>query len=176
MIPLPIPRCQFIVGPCDDRGPISLNDGDAKPAEGIGAPWPSPRETDDRGNVPQRNLVLTELYGGKLAELHVSGKLRAEDYEQVVPRLERMLRLHGKIRMLLQLHRFQGWDAGALWKDIQFDLHHLSDIERLAVIGEEKWEAGMAEFSIPFTHAEVRYFPSDKAELARHWVDEGLTR
>ena len=32
-----------------------------------------------------------------------------------------------------------GWDAGALWEDIKFDIKHFADIERLAMVGEKKW-------------------------------------
>ena len=39
---------------------------------------------------------------------------------------------------------FHGWDAGALWEDIKFDLKHFSDIERVAMVGEKKWQKGMS--------------------------------
>jgi hypothetical protein len=35
---------------------------------------------------------------------------------------------------------FHGWEAGALWEDIKFDLKHYADIERLAMICGQKVE------------------------------------
>ena len=55
--------------------------------------------------------------------------------------------------MLVRLHDFHGWTAGALWEDIKFDLKHFAHIERLALVGDRKWEAGMAVFCKPFTTA-----------------------
>lgn len=56
------------------------------------------------------------------------------------------------------MREFHGWSMGALWEDIKFDLHHFADIERLALIGDKKWEVGMAVFCKPFTTAKIRYF------------------
>ncbi len=63
---------------------------------------------------------------------------------------------------------------GAAWEDVKFDLHHFADIERLALIGENRWEAGMAVFCKPFTAAKVRYFDDSKADEAAAWIHEGL--
>jgi len=38
---------------------------------------------------------------------------------------------------------FHGWDAGALWEDIKFDIKHFGDIERLAD-GRDKEVAALA--------------------------------
>ncbi len=31
---------------------------------------------------------------------------------------ERLIGEHGKIRILLEMHDFHGWEAGALWEDV----------------------------------------------------------
>jgi len=43
-------------------------------------------------------------------------------------------------------------------KDIKFDIKHFADIERLAMVGDKKWQHGMATFCKPFTKATIRYF------------------
>ena len=37
--------------------------------------------------------------------------------------------------MLFDMTDFHGWDAGAAWEDIKFDIKHFADIERLAMVG-----------------------------------------
>jgi hypothetical protein len=69
---------------------------------------------------------------------------------------------------------FHGWDAGALWEDIKFDIRHFADIERLAMVGDKKWQHGMATFCKPFTKATIRYFHHAEATQARKWLDEGV--
>jgi hypothetical protein len=84
--------------------------------------------------------------------------------------VERLVKEHGKIRLLVQMHDFHGWTAGALWEDIKFDAKHFKDAERLALVGEKKWQHAMAVFCKPFTAAEVRYFDHTMIEQARAWL------
>jgi len=62
-------------------------------------------------NMP---IQLDEENGGKLLAAHVNGKLTKEDYEHFVPEFERLVRRHGKLRVLFDMTDFHGWDAGAL--------------------------------------------------------------
>jgi hypothetical protein len=117
-------------------------------------------------------VELKEFNDGKLLEVHLTGKLVTEDYETLVPAVERLVKQHGKMRLLVEMRDFHGWTAGALWEDTKFALHHFRDIERLAIVGEAKWEKGMATFCKPFTTAEVRYFDHTQADEARAWVAE----
>ena len=115
-------------------------------------------------------ITLKETNGGKLLEVQLTGKLAKEDYEHFVPAVERLVKAHGKIRMLVEMHDFHGWTAGALWQDIKFDARHFADIERLAIVGEKKWQHGMAVFCKPFTSAKVRYFDRPAIDQAREWL------
>jgi hypothetical protein len=117
-------------------------------------------------------VQLTEKNEGKVLEVQLTGKLVREDYEQFVPVVDRLVKQHGKIRMLVEMHDFHGWTAGALWEDTKFGLHHFSHIERLALIGETKWQHGMAVFCKPFTTATVRYFDHTAATQARAWLEQ----
>ncbi len=69
---------------------------------------------------------------------------------------------------------FHGWGAGALWQDIKFDIKHFKDIERLAMVGDRKWEKGMSIFCKPFTTAKVKYFDSKEIDKAQVWIKEGI--
>lgn len=117
-------------------------------------------------------IQLIEENGGKLLVVHVSEKLVKADYEHFVPEFERLVKLHGKLCVLFDMTNFHGWTAGALWEDTKFAMHHFSDIDRLAVVGETKWQEGMATFCKPFTKATIRYFDHAAAAEARNWLSE----
>lgn len=114
------------------------------------------------------SIELKELNSGKVLEVYLTGKLKKEDYDHFVPVVERLLHQHGAVNMLVEMHDFHGWSAGALWEDTKFALHHFHDIKRLALVGEAKWEKGMATFCKPFTTAEIRYF--DRAQIDEAWT------
>ena len=117
-------------------------------------------------------IQLTEKNGGKVLEVQVSGKLVHEDYKQFVPEFERLVKENGKIRVLFEMADFHGWEGAALWDDIKFDLKHFSDIERLALVGDKRWEKGMSVFCKPFTTAKIRYFDRAAFSEARAWLEQ----
>jgi len=120
------------------------------------------------------SVELHEEAGGKILILNLSDTLTKVDYAQFTPEVERAVKVHGKVRMLLRMHGFHGWSLGALWEEAKFDLTHFSHIERLALVGETQCEAGMAVFCKPFTTAKVPYFDESKSDEAMTWTHEGI--
>lgn len=117
-------------------------------------------------------IQIIEEDGGRRLVIHVSGRLEKTDYELFVPEFERLIRQHGKLRVLFEMRDFHGWEASAAWEDLKFGITHFSDIERLAMVGEKRWQHGMATFCKPFTKATVRYFDHAVAAEARTWLSE----
>jgi hypothetical protein len=115
-------------------------------------------------------ITLNQLNDGKVLDVQVSGKLTAEDYKRFLPEVERLIQRHDKIGVAFEMTDFRGWEAGAVWEDVKFDFKHFSHIERLALIGDKKWEAGMAKFCFPFTKATVRYYNHAAAHEAHAWL------
>jgi hypothetical protein len=113
---------------------------------------------------------LTEMEEGRVLEVAVSGKLTQDDYQRFVPAFERLVKQHGKIGVLFEMSDFHGWEAAALWDDVKFDRKHFADIDRLAMVGDKRWEKWMSLFCRPFTTATIRYFDRAAIEAARDWV------
>ena len=118
------------------------------------------------------SVELHDEADGKILEVQVSGKLKKEDYERMAPEVERLIEQHGKLRILFDMDDFHGWNVGALWEDIKFDVKHFRDIERLAMVGEKKWQKGMSVFCKPFTTAQIRYFDQNQQDVAKAWLEE----
>ena len=102
----------------------------------------------------------------------LSGKLNDYDYRRFVPIVEGAVVSQGRIRMLTVLEDFHGWDLHALWDDIKFATKHGSDFERIALVGDRKWEQYMASVCKPFTKAAVKYFDAREIDAAWEWVRE----
>jgi hypothetical protein len=120
----------------------------------------------------EMTIQFNEENGGKLLVVHASGTLVKADYAQFVPEVERLIRQHGKLRLLFEMSDFHGWDVSAAWEDFKFGVEHFSDIERLAMVGEKQWQHGMAALCKPFMQAAIRYFDHTEAAEARQWLDE----
>jgi hypothetical protein len=117
-------------------------------------------------------IQFNEENGGKLLVIHLTGKLEVADYELVALECERLIRQQRKLSILFEMAYLEGWDAGALWEEIKFDMLHFADIKRVAIVGDKKWQEVMATLYKPFTKAESRYFDINDIASARKWLEE----
>jgi hypothetical protein len=104
-------------------------------------------------------------------EVHVSGILSQADYKRFVPEFERLVREHGKLHLLFDMTGFHGLEAAAIWEEIKFDVKHLTDIERCAMVGDKQWQHVMTIICKPFTKAKIEYFDHTDVAGARQWLD-----
>ena len=112
---------------------------------------------------------------GKVFGMRVSGKVLHQDYERFVPLLEKLIEDHGSVRCLVEMTDLHGIEPRALWDEIKFDVRHARQIERCAVVGDQRWEAWMTKLSRPiFSRAEIRFFDRADSEQAWEWIKEGL--
>lgn len=50
-------------------------------------------------------------------------------------------------------------------------MKHHSDIARLAMVGDAKWEEWMAKVCRPFVGADIEYFDISELDAAREWIE-----
>jgi hypothetical protein len=108
----------------------------------------------------------------KVIGFRLTGKLHDEDYKSFVPAVDAVA-TQGRVRLLAQFEDFHGWDMHAAWEDFKFGMKHYRDFERIAMVGDHKWEAWLATLCKPFTRAKVRYFDASEVEAAWTWIGEG---
>lgn len=113
-------------------------------------------------------IEIVQEKNSNVAYIPITEYLHKQDYEQFVPKISEMLNQYGKVRILFDLARFSGWNRGALW----FGIRHFPNIERVAFIGETRWEHDVDLIAHAFTQARIRYFDSGCREQAVVWVKE----
>ena len=120
------------------------------------------------------SFVINELAAGQLLSATMSGSLTREFYESLVLAIERAVANHGRVRVLFVLLGFEGWETCPDWVDVRFGFRHLASVERLAMVGEDRWKQGKSVFCHPFYNARIRYFEHSELRLARQWVEEEM--
>jgi len=119
--------------------------------------------------------MIKELSGlpDGVTGFETSGKLRAEDYRDVVlPALERAA-AGGEVRFVVVLSEFQGMSGGALWQDLKVGVEHLRAWKRIAVVTDIEWVGHMLTLFGWMTPGEVRHFPLAQRDEAIAWAAAG---
>lgn len=111
---------------------------------------------------------------GNIVGIRVDGLLTHDDYQQVLPELGDLIREYGAIRVLLEITGIPSATPRAFMDDLEFDIAHNEDIERVAVVGNRTMHEWLAKLtSMMFRDAEVEFFDAADGEKAWDWIEEG---
>jgi len=116
-------------------------------------------------------LQIIDIKHDNVIATIANGKLQQQDIEKVHPIIHAILDKGLKIRWYLEMNNFEGWNIKGLWKDFKMDVAHERDYERIAVVGEKKWQEWAREFMKPFTNANIKYFEISQKEDAKKWIE-----
>src|SRR5256884_2255215 len=119
--------------------------------------------------------MIKELSGlpAGVIGFETTGKLRAEDYRDVVlPALERAA-AGGEVRFVVVIGEFQGMSGGALWQDLKGGVGHLRARKRIAVATDIQRVDHMIPLFGWMTPGEARHFPLAQRDEAIAWAAAG---
>jgi hypothetical protein len=102
----------------------------------------------------------------------VSGKLTAEDYGVILPKLDEAIAAHGTINLVVVIQDFHGWASlDAAKADYQMGKTQYRDVTRAAFVSDRKWHGTAVRLLDPFTrHTDERYFEESQLEEAWQWA------
>ena len=105
--------------------------------------------------------------------LRVSGTLKRSEFGAEQEALAAHIDAGSKLRLLVLLENFKGWEHGADWNDLDFLFSHADKISRIAIVAEPHWETlALAFAGAGVRRAPVKFFPPNELEQARSWLAE----
>ncbi|BBG64818.1 hypothetical protein NNO_0116 [Hydrogenimonas sp.] len=115
-------------------------------------------------------IELTQADGEVYVEFTLVGKLTHEDYETFVPFIESAVKNlpPRSLNILVDMSRFEGWTLEAAWDDFKFGLEIRKDINKMAVVGDKKWEELFTKMAGWLISGKAKFFRS--REDARSWL------
>lgn len=106
-----------------------------------------------------------------LLVLEISGKLSKDHFERLEPELHRRREKSGDSTLVMIMDDFDGYDSlGALWTDLKMDMVHKDDFQKIAMVGDSRWESGFSKLADLISEADVRWFKKDNADEAMAWA------
>ena len=115
--------------------------------------------------------VTIEGEEGNLRVLRIRGLLRKSEWDAVLPTEARQWGPTTRVKVLVILEDFKGWERGADWGDITFFDTYGDQIDKIAIVADAKWEVEILAFAgAGFRRAPVKFFPISQLTSARAWL------
>jgi hypothetical protein len=109
---------------------------------------------------------------GNVLGFKASGKITPTDYEELVPAVEKLIKKMGNIRMLIDLEEFESESVKAWSHDFKFGHEFHDKIDKMAIVGDKKWEEWLTALVDPFYAREAQYFHVDDINAAWDWLSK----
>lgn len=117
--------------------------------------------------------MVMHAEGGNVFRLNVRGILRKHEFDRCQERLAAETIRHGTVRLLFVLEGFEGWEPNAQWNDLAFYIKYGDCIDRIAIVGPQRWRSEALMFACAeLRRASVEFFPDapDAPTHARAWL------
>lgn len=115
--------------------------------------------------------IQQEEIGDGILHVSLRGKLDSAAYENDIEDLNRYMAQHDKVRLLIDLRDFDGWQGMGGLRD-HFDLvrGHARHVERAAVVGDAGWQDMAVGIGKRAFGLDARYFDGDEFDAAKAWL------
>ncbi len=99
------------------------------------------------------------------------GKLTHADYEKINPMIDSALEgiSDPKVKVFIDGSELDGWELRAAWDDLKLGLKHGNEFDKIAILGNKKWQEYGTKVASWFTSGEVKYF--EDADDALSWIE-----
>lgn len=115
----------------------------------------------------QKNIIATKA----------NDLMGIKDYEKIHPFIHNIIRAGQKVRWYFEMDDCSISDSTGFWEDGIIEINygkmnftHSDDLEKIAIVGNKKWESWMRSVMKPFAKATVMYFDLADSEKAREWI------
>jgi hypothetical protein len=106
----------------------------------------------------------------KYYTVSVSGKLKPSELHALQQAGSQFIRIHGKGSVLVLTDGFEGFGGGK-WDHPDIQPRQDSQIEKMAIVGEKRWEELVSMFlGKGFRSVAIEYFLPSELEKAKAWL------
>ena len=101
-------------------------------------------------------------------EVMMLGKLKDEDYKLFVPMIDKALKeAKGlEVDLLVDMTKFKGWEFLAAWDDMKFGIKHRNAFDKMAIVGNKKWEEVSVNMMSHLMKGKTKFFKEREKALA----------
>jgi hypothetical protein len=118
-------------------------------------------------------INIQEHPNDNILSLKVTDKLTKEDLDNLVPHLKDHVNSADHPHLLMIMEGFEGYEsATTFWEDLKLDSEYIGYFDRIALVGDKKWQEWGTQLVNPLTEEELRFFSIDEKDEARKWIED----
>jgi hypothetical protein len=102
--------------------------------------------------------------------IKATGTVTKSDYDQLQPLIQNLVQAQGNIHLLLDMTEFEGENIDALKKDLTLGQDLSGKVEKMAIVGDQKWEKWMTQLMDSFSAKGAEFFKSADIDYAWAWL------
>jgi len=117
--------------------------------------------------------MLVEIIdvAGKLLQLKVRAMFTKADYDRIIEIAKKAIEREGKVLALVILEAFEGWERRGDWGDVSFMMEQGQHLEKMAIVGDDKWQDEAFAFTAKgFRATVIEFFTPSRLNEARTWL------
>ncbi|HUC79954.1 MAG TPA: STAS/SEC14 domain-containing protein [Flavisolibacter sp.] len=122
-------------------------------------------------------LQLLDFTHKNIIATSANDLLGIKDFEKIHPLIHNIINTEKKVRWYFEMDDGTASASTGFWEDGSLQLTygtlnftHSADIEKIAIVGTQKWKKLMYEIMAPFEKAEIKYFDIAEREMAKNWL------
>jgi hypothetical protein len=110
---------------------------------------------------------------GPVVGYKVLGKVTPQDYQQLESEIQFLVdQSDDGVCLLLDLQEFAGEEVKAWLPDLKFGHHFHDKINKMAFVGDKRWEKWLTALADPFYAKDAKFFKPDETDKAWTWLRE----
>ena len=108
---------------------------------------------------------------GKLLQFKARGMFMKADHDRIIQIGKEAIERKGKVHALIMLEAFEGWEQRGDWGDVSFMIEQGQHIEKMAIVGDEKWHDEVVAFTARgFRATAIEFFTPPRLHEALTWL------
>ena len=115
--------------------------------------------------------VTIQQEEGDVRVMRINGLLRKSEMDAALAAEAREWGPATRIKALVVVEDFEGFERTTDWGDISFLIKYDHQVDKIAIVGDPKWESEMLIFAGEgFRQGQVKFFPLTQLAQARAWL------
>lgn len=108
---------------------------------------------------------------GPIVGYKVVGKVTVEDYQKLEPEIQTLVdEYDDNVCVLIDMQEFAGEEIKAWLPDLKFGHRFHDKIDKMAIVGDKRWQKWLTALADPFYADEAKFFHPEETDQAWAWL------